>query len=252
MKTAPDNFRKILERMTHSRQSHEVFRGFCRLVACTLACQTREPEYLEEAKRWQPKELEQFCAAFAALVTEMDGEPYDDLLGAFYMDFALCRKGAQWSGEFHTPRDICRMMARMTFGDIQWPADGKPLTICEPACGAGAMILAAAHEIPAEKRRHIRVTAIDINDTACDMCFINTTLWGVPCKVIHGNTLSGQFYKAWSNIHYLMPWLPLCFGIPHADELPGKLPEQGKPLTEPETKALNHALNYQQAEMQLV
>jgi methylase of polypeptide subunit release factors len=70
-------------------------------------------------------------------------------------------------------------MARMTLGDVaSLPAEG-PITVCEPACGAGAMILSFAEACPPDVRRRLRVTAIDISRTACDMAFINTTLWGV-------------------------------------------------------------------------
>jgi methylase of polypeptide subunit release factors len=85
------------------------------------------------------------------------------------------------------------MMAQMLVGDMSTlPAEG-PITLCEPACGAGAMILSFAQACSPEARQRLRVTAIDINRTACDMTFINTTLWGIPTRVIHGNTLSNEY-----------------------------------------------------------
>lgn len=54
------------------------------------------------------------------------------------------------------------------------------------------------------------MTAIDVNRTACHMTFVNTTLWGIPTRVIHGNALSLECWAAWSNIHFLAPWLPLA------------------------------------------
>jgi hypothetical protein len=50
---------------------------------------------------------------------------------------------------------------------------------------------------------------MDINPVACDMTFINTTLWGIPCTVIHGNTLSLQTWAQWVNIHAAVPFLHL-------------------------------------------
>jgi hypothetical protein len=72
------------------------------------------------------------------------------------------------------------------------------------------MILSLAQVCPPDVRRRLRVTAIDINRTACDMCFINTTLWAIPTRVIHGDTIAAKWWSAWSNIHFIMPWLPLC------------------------------------------
>jgi type I restriction-modification system DNA methylase subunit len=101
----------------------------------------REPEYLEEAKHWSKEELNGFAEAIGALVLE---NPFEDILGGYYMECALSHKGQKWNGEFHTPKAICDLMAQMTLGDLSGlPADG-PITVLEPACGAGAMILATA------------------------------------------------------------------------------------------------------------
>ncbi|MFN7137821.1 MAG: N-6 DNA methylase [Limisphaerales bacterium] len=223
-KSPPRDFRKILENISHRHDTRRVFDAFTRLAACALAAQTREAEYLEEAKRWERQELDLFAEALAALTMEMESRPFEDVIGGYYMDFALSQKGQRWNGEFHTPKHICDLIARMIFGDVDsLPARG-PITVCEPACGAGAMILSFAEVCPPEIRRRIRVTAIDINRTACDMAFINTTLWGVPTRVIHGNALSLECWAAWSNIHYIAPWLPLALRI-HSPEAM----EQGEP-----------------------
>jgi type I restriction-modification system DNA methylase subunit len=204
------DFRKLLERLSHRHDTRRIFDAFVRFAACAVAAQTREAEYLEEAKRWDKSELELFAETFGTLVTEMESKPFTDLIGGYYMEFALSSKGQQWNGEFHTPKTVCDLMAMMTMGDMEkLPAD-QPINICEPACGSGAMILSIGQACPPEMRRRLRVTAIDINRTACDMAFLNTTLWGIPTRVIHGNTISGEYWAAWSNIHYIAPWLPLA------------------------------------------
>lgn len=209
----PDDFRKILKGLSHRHDLRRVFDGFTRLAACALAAQTREAEYLEEAKRWERSELDLFAGALGALVLEMESRPFEDVIGGYYMEFAVSAKGQQWHGEFHTPKTVCDLIARMMLGDLDsLPAEG-PITVCEPACGAGAMILSVAQACPPEVRRRLRVTAMDINRTACDMAFINTALWGIPTRVIHGNALSTECWAAWSNIHYIAPWLPLALRV---------------------------------------
>jgi type I restriction-modification system DNA methylase subunit len=202
------DFRKILERISHRHDTHRVFDAFTRFAACALAAQTREAEYLEEVKHWERADLNLFAEALGALVNEMEAKPFEDVIGGYYMEFALSEKGKQWNGEFHTPKIICDFMSQITQGDTAlMPADG-PITICEPACGAGAMILSIGGACVPEVRRRLRVTAIDINRTACDMTSINTTLWGIPTRVLHGNSLSNEYWAVWSNIHHLAPWLP--------------------------------------------
>ena len=242
----PPGFREVLSRLSHRHNSNSVFAAFVRLAACALAVHTREAEYLEEAKLWGKAELEIFAEALAALVLEMEGHPFEDLLGAHYMESALSKKGQQWNGEFHTPKPVCDLTARMTMGDMNsLPAEG-PITVCEPACGSGAMILAVAEACPPEIRRRLRVTAIDINRTACDMTFINTTLWGVPTRIIHGNSLSNEYWAAWSNIHWLMPWLSLLPMHPVSSMSPPspKLEtEQGAPPKPDEVRQIAESLS---------
>src|SRR5581483_5184606 len=204
------DFRKLLGTLSHKHDLRRVFDAFVRMAACAVAAGTREPEYLEEAKRWEKSDLALFSQVLGALVLEMEGRPFEDVIGGYYVEYALSQKGQQWNGEFHTPKPICDLMARMTLGDLDSLPPEGPITVCEPACGAGAMILSLAQICPPDARRRLRVTAIDINRAACDMAFINTTLWAVPARVIHGNSLSLECWAAWSNIHYIAPWLPLA------------------------------------------
>jgi hypothetical protein len=240
VKRSPD-FRKVLENVSHRHDTRRVFDGFVRLAACALAAQTREAEYLEEAKHWTREELDAFSRALGELVLEMEQHPFEDLIGGHYMEFALSTKGQQWHGEFHTPKPICDLMAQITMGDeATFPAEG-PITVCEPACGAGAMILSFAQACSPEVRRRLRVTAIDISRIACDMTFINTTLWSVPTRVIHANTLSLECWAAWSNIHFICPWLPLAWR-PESPEAQ----EQGQPPKPAEIQKIKAVIGQQE------
>lgn len=239
-KLSPGDFRKILERLSHRHDARRVFDAFTRFAACALAAQTREAEYLEEVKRWDKGDLDLFAEALGALVNEMETKPFEDVIGGYYMQFALSTKGQQWNGEFHTPKTICDLMAQIVMGDTELPTEG-PITICEPACGAGAIILSVGQACSPEARRRLRVTAIDINRTACDMAFINTTLWGIPTRVIHGNTLSNEYWAAWSNIHYIAPWLPFALRHPTPEAV-----AQGQPPTPVEVERIQVSLGQQE------
>jgi len=236
----PGDFRKLLERLSHRHDTRRVFDAFTRFAACALAAQTREAEYLEEVKHWEPADLVLFSEALGTLVNEMENHPFEDILGGYYMEFALSTKGQQWNGEFHTPKTICDFMAQIVMGDSELPAEG-PISVCEPACGAGAMILSMGQACSPEVRRRLRVTAIDINRTACDMAFINTTLWGIPTRVIHGNSLSNEYWAAWSNIHYLAPWLP----YPLRNQTPEAI-VQGQPPEPVEVERIMASLGQQE------
>jgi hypothetical protein len=96
------DFRKILEPL-FQHGIRRVFDAFVRLAACALAAQTREPEYLEEVKHWKKEELEVFAQTLGALVNEMEIHPFEDIIGKYYMEFALSAKGRQWNGESTRP-----------------------------------------------------------------------------------------------------------------------------------------------------
>lgn len=236
-KSPESDFRKILEGISHRHDTRRVFEGFVRLAACALAAGTRKTEYLEEVKQWERPDLDLFAKALGALILEMESKPFEDLIGGYYMEFALSQKGQQWNGEFHTPKHVCDLMAHMTLGDVSSLPPEGPITVCEPACGAGAMILSLAQACPPEVRRRLRVTAIDISRIACDMTFINTTLWGIPTRVIHGNTLSMEYRAAWSNIHFLMPRLLFAPGIKAAGTT-----DQGKSPTPAEIQWIKNSV----------
>jgi hypothetical protein len=198
-KQKPDpsrSFTKILESISHSSRhdAREVFRSFCRLAACALAAGTREREYLAEikARGWSRDQLTRFSEALAILVSQMEREPFTDLLGPAYLEFGANRQ----TGEFYTPKTVCQLMARVIF--LEPIPTTRITTLAEPACGSGGMILAAAEACghPA----HLRVTAVDVSPVACDMCFINTSLWHIPTEIIHGNSLSLEVWGYWKNL----------------------------------------------------
>jgi len=68
-KPPQSDFRKILERIYHRHDTRQVFDAFTRFAACALAAQTREAEYLEEAKRWEKQDMVLFSQALAACRT---------------------------------------------------------------------------------------------------------------------------------------------------------------------------------------
>jgi len=204
MKNKTPTFRSLLRQLARTHDTSKVFSAFTSLSACALAHGTREAEYLNEAKLWNKDELEIFSHALAMLIIEMEERPFTDLIGNYYMEFAISRKAQQMNGKFHTPQNICEMMAQALVDNTS-ASEKSTSTLCEPACGSGAMILAYGHTLTPEARSRLRVTAIDISKTACDMCFINTTLWGIPTEIIHGDALSPEVttMSSWKNIHWI-------------------------------------------------
>ena len=140
-------------------------------------------------KRYDSDEIKAVCRALALLVLEAERHPFEDRLGPYYLEIA-----SKWTkdarGEFYTPPAICDLVAALSINIDEIIERGKPFTVQEPACGAGGMILALGKQFAPKaegESSHIdllRVSAIDVSRIACDMTFINTTLWGIPTQVI--------------------------------------------------------------------
>ena len=197
----PPPFLKEVERAEErSHRGREFFASFCRLAACAVSGGKREEEYLAEAKRWTRPELDEFARLLGVLVQESEATPLTDLLGPTHM-----ARGGRWQqlgGEFYTPQSVSDLCAQMTVSkeDVaRHVAERRPCHIMEPACGSGGMVLAVA-KVFAEHRLWMRVTAVDVSRHAADMTFIQTTLHGIPARVIHGNSLSGETWGVYRNL----------------------------------------------------
>lgn len=203
------NFRDTIETLSRSRSSPiSVFSDFVRMSACAVACQTREDEYFEVIRNYDQDELQSLCHAFACLVNEMQKKPFSDLLGEYYQTIAS-KSARDGRGEFYTPEHVSELMARITVNVEEVIAAGKPITVNEPTSGGGGMILQLAKQFSPlrtkQEKNHVdllRVTAQDLSPVACDITFINTSLWGIPTQVFCGNTLANEFHSGWKNIHW--------------------------------------------------
>lgn len=212
---------KLFSGISYEAQKDETdaFRAFVRMSACAVSVQAREDEYLEEVKRWPAKVLPKFAECLCILSEAMTADPYRDVIGAAYFEYRSS-SSAKWGGEFYTPYEVSKLIAQMTIGAIEVP-EGRPLTLLEPACGAGQMVLCAAEVFKSQNvpLRHLQTICIDVNAQACDMCYLNCTLWGIPAMVIHGNTLSAKGFKGWVNPFWNGTGLPLPGAYVPIDEL---------------------------------
>jgi len=198
----PD-FRSLIESLARTRSSPlEVFADFARVAACALAAQTREAEYLAVAKNYSRAELEIFARVLAGLVSEMEAQPFTDLLGPYYLEIGS-KFARDLRGEFYTPQPIGDLMTRMLVDAPGIIDAGRPVTVCDPAGGSGGLILSLAAEFArANAVDLLRVTCQDVSKIACDLAYLNLTLWGVPARIIQGDSLRNSVEHEWKNLHW--------------------------------------------------
>ena len=192
---------KLIDSLCGRFSRWEVWQDFIIMSALSIANalggpykESREKQYIERAKKYSPKELETFAEMLAEVVVAMERNPDQDFLGELFMALEL---GNEWKGQFFTPYSVCRAMAAINYGaDLEHQADEKGwISVNDPACGAGALLIAFANECrrPGHKINYqtsVLFVAQDIDYLAGMMCYIQLSLLGCPGYVIIRDTLS--------------------------------------------------------------
>ena len=116
-------------------------------------------------------------------------EPYD-ILGEIFNKLNM---GNARTGQFFTPTHISEAIVKINNIDEKEIKEKGYMTVNEPACGAGGMILAIAGELQAkgyDTYRNIFVQCWDIDRKCAMMTFVQLSLYDIPAQVIWGDTLT--------------------------------------------------------------
>ena len=155
----------------------------------------REKKYLEIAGRYSRDELNKFAKLLGIVKTALHHTP-QDFLGQIYMELELSQDR---NGEFFTPYNVSYMMAKMQLEDIDQYIENKGfITLNEPACGAGGMIIAAAQileEAGYDPTNTMYFEATDINRICSNMAYLQTSSLGLSGAVHHGDTLRMEHWE---------------------------------------------------------
>jgi type I restriction-modification system DNA methylase subunit len=188
MENMSDKIIKTIQSMTGKYGVYNIFEDWVRMMAMAYAnqieySQKRENEYIETMRRYDESEKAKMCEMTAWLVEWAESE-MTDMLGYIYMHLEL---GSKAHGQFFTPYNICRMMAKMQ------KYDGHILKVNEPSCGAGGNIIALAEALKEQGinyQQKMEVVCQDIDTKAVYMTYVQMCLFGIPAIVYQANTLS--------------------------------------------------------------
>ncbi len=187
-----------------------------------------EKEYLRVIEPYKKRGvLDLFVSAFAGLIKDMEENPYEDILGEYYLE-QKAKIDRQYRGQFFTPPNVADCMVEITFSLKEIEEKGV-ITACEPAAGAGIFPLRAAKWLVQNKLsvRSVRWTLWEIDPVFFKIAYINTTLWGIPAVVIHGDSLKGEALGVYPNLHFLVHPVLLEGGVAQLDRARGLSPEVG-------------------------
>lgn len=180
-----------------------VFEDFVKMFAIALynaiaKNETMEKEYINTINQYQKEDQLLFPKLAGELINEYENS-HDivDVLGVLFEKYKL---GNSRLGQFFTPSHISDFMAKMIVGNKEKLNNSISergfISICEPTCGAGGMVLSAAKVIRDNGynyQQQILVEATDISPTCAYMAYIQFALYGIPAVVYCGDCLSQKF-----------------------------------------------------------
>lgn len=194
------NMIKLLDRLNGKYSRWEIWQDFIIMSAVSIAntlggaqTESRERMYHERADKYSDAEKTVFAEMFSEMVLGMEQNPDQDYLGELFMALEL---GNEWRGQFFTPYSVCRMMAAMTIGSgfKEQVSDRGWVSVSDPACGAGALLIAFTNEcmrpnIDVNYQTSVLFVAQDIDFLAGLMCYIQLSLMGCPGYVVIDDTI---------------------------------------------------------------
>ena len=198
LKPRQSEFQKLFSTLCRTRSNWQVWSDFITVSATAISNafdregpthDDREKQYMELARAYTNDELDILARLFSTVVLALDDEPRQDFLGEVFQGLGL---NSHWKGQFFTPYHVCEFMAEITLGGAGEEVERKGwISINDPACGAGALLIAARnamekHGLPSSGALYV---AQDIDRTAALMCYIQLALLGCAGYVIIGDSL---------------------------------------------------------------
>lgn len=197
-------FYDVFQQLCVRHSPWTIWCDFIKLFACSLSNalepdmarrEDREKMYLSTASGYPADELKQFAELASITILAHDQNPQQDFLGNLYMSMDF---GSSWHGQFFTPWHIASCMAKMTISDCEGELQDKGfVSVNDPTCGAGCMLLAAADayrygKLGQERNYQTDILFVgqDLDPVVALMCYIQLSLMGCAGYVAIGNTLS--------------------------------------------------------------
>lgn len=190
-----------LQNLDKSKNIATVFKDFLTLSTCSLAqpfyrSPNIEQKYKNTICNYSKEQAEEFSKLLALLISALE-EKHQDFLGKVFSDLNL---GKSNKGQFFTPYHVSKMMSKINISDIEHQLEERDfVTLLEPCSGSGGMIIAYAETLKEEGynyQHQLYVEAVDIDEICFMMTYVQLSLYGIPAKVLLGDSLALKFQKS--------------------------------------------------------
>lgn len=189
------DFIKHLEKMSARYGIVSVFGDVVAMMACAVGSQFSLDKKAVEARFSAiagKYTSEEYAEAVNCLVVTMKAleDTRESFLGPILETIGAANVH---NGQFFTPASVANVCARICCDDVlKDHKDGELITINDPACGAGAMLISQAEEMlkAGIPQKDIYILAGDIDLRACDITFVELTLLGYAARIDHADALA--------------------------------------------------------------
>lgn len=198
-----------LENLDRSKNIATVFKDFLTLCTCAFAqpfyrSDKLEQIYLDTVKTYTKEQANEFSQMLALLVSALENE-FQDFLGKVYMSLKI---GSSANGQFFTPYCVSKMMSEINFIEVEEKLKTNDfITLSDPCCGSSGMIIAFAETMKNNNynyQKQLFVEVIDIDEMCFMMSYIQLSLYGIPARVMLGDSLAWKFQRVlYTPFHFI-------------------------------------------------
>lgn len=211
MRTHVSNMIKQVEKLRGKYDTWNIFNDFVTMSAISIRNSIKHPrfdemeeKYMAIATKYNEKELDMFSQMLSELILGLEKEQAD-ILGILFMELNVSNK---WQGQFFTPMSISNLCGAMTVeGTGKAIKEDGYITLDEPACGGGAMIIGFANAMRDKGynyQNQLVVNARDLDVKSVYMCYIQLSLLGIAANIQHGNTITLDIFDEWKTPFFIL------------------------------------------------
>lgn len=193
-------FVKLISSIERTKRVSDVMDDFLDLAVVAIANRFYKSAELEESymqiiRKYTRSQASQFSQLLGITISALNDEPEQDFLGLIYEEIG---EPNEELGQLFTPYIVSKATAEsaLTNGNLEKLMASKGyVTVLDPACGAGSLIIAFRNSM--SNRGYgsdsFLATVIDIDKNCLNMAYIQLSLLGVAAEAMVGDSITKEF-----------------------------------------------------------